>query len=208
VVKAAVSPAILSRLRLETRLEHTALEDVLDLMNTELTRQAYCYRLKVFYGFYAPFEEALKLRLENMRFPDELANRLDKTALLRNDLNYLGVDLENISTCQKLPRLEFITEILGSIYVVEGATLGGRIITKHVKDTLNIWPTNGGSFFQGYGDATAMMWQGMRQLLVNGAHNASAENAIVASAIETFTALRNWSETSLNQEALQYKVGQ
>ena len=184
MVKTAVSSAILSRLRLETRLEHTALEDVLDLMNTELSRQAYCYRLKVFYGFYAPFEAALKLRLENMRFPDELADRLDKTALLRSDLNYLGVNPEKIATCQKLPGLEFATEILGSIYVVEGATLGGRIITKHVKDTLNILPTSGGSFFQGYGDATAMMWQGMRQLLVDGAINASAEDAIVGSAIE------------------------
>jgi heme oxygenase (biliverdin-IX-beta and delta-forming) len=162
----------------------------------------------VFYGFYAPFEEALKLRLENLRFSDELSTRLDKTALLRNDLNYLGVSPENIATCQMLPRLEFATEILGSIYVVEGATLGGRIITKHVKDTLNILPTSGGSFFQGYGDATAMMWQGMRQLLVNGANNPSAENAIVASAIETFTALRNWSETSLNQQVPHYKVGQ
>jgi heme oxygenase (biliverdin-IX-beta and delta-forming) len=181
-------------------------------MSVDLDREAYCDRLQMFYGFYAPFEATLKLRLEVMPLCDKLADRLNKTALLKSDLRHLGIDSKNIPQCQKLPRLEFATEILGSIYVVEGATLGGRIITKHVQDTLNILPISGGSFFQGYGDATAMMWHGMRQLLVDAASSVTAENAIVASAIETFAALRHWcqcrSQTSLNQQILQYKVGQ
>jgi heme oxygenase (biliverdin-IX-beta and delta-forming) len=211
VNEATISPAILSRLRIETRREHTALEDVLDLVNTELSRDAYRSRLQTFYGFYAPLEAALKLRLQGIRFPsdlgNELANRLHKTALLKSDLDHFGVDSEKLPRCQNLPSLKSVAEILGSIYVVEGATLGGRIITKHVRETLNILPTSGGSFFQGYGDATASMWQGMRQLLVNAADNVLAENAIIASAIETFSTLRIWSETCADQHTLQYKVG-
>jgi heme oxygenase (biliverdin-IX-beta and delta-forming) len=203
MIEARGSPAILSRLRIETRHEHTALENELDLMNTELSRDAYRYRLQTFYGFYAPLEAALKLSLQGIRFSsdlgNELANRLNKTALLKGDLDHFGVDSEKLPRCQNLPSLKFVAEILGSIYVIEGATLGGRIITKHVQDTLNILPTSGGSFFQGYGDATAIMWQGMRQLLVNAADNVLAENAIIASAIETFSTLRIWPEVCADQ---------
>jgi heme oxygenase (biliverdin-IX-beta and delta-forming) len=206
VIEAMVSPSILTRLRLETRQEHTALEDVLDLMNKDLSRNTYRYRLQVFYGFYAPFETALKLCLDEVHLTNDLANRLNKTSLLKGDLHHFGVDSKNLPTCQKLPPLKLAAEILGGIYVVEGATLGGRIITKHVQDTLNILPATGGSFFQGYGDATAMMWQGMRQLLVSAASDVQTENAIVASAIETFSMLRIWSEAYLDQLTLQLKV--
>jgi heme oxygenase (biliverdin-IX-beta and delta-forming) len=205
VIEATISPAILSRLRVETRQEHTALEDVLDLMHPGLTSASYCHRLQIFYGFYAPFEVALKARLQDIRFSDELANRLHKALLLKNDLAHFGVATENLPICRKLPSFNVPSNILGAMYVVEGATLGGRLITKHIQKTLNIPAEGGGTFFQGYGDATATRWQGMRQLLVNGADDVETENAIVASAIETFKALRDWSKACLDQNILTIK---
>ncbi len=62
--------SILSRLRLETRAEHEAVEQVLDLMSDSLTRQSYRPRFEQFYGFYgfygfyAPLENALQARVE------------------------------------------------------------------------------------------------------------------------------------------------
>ena len=52
--QASASPAILTRLRLETRAEHRAVECVLFLMGAALTREAYRLRLAQFYGFYGP----------------------------------------------------------------------------------------------------------------------------------------------------------
>jgi heme oxygenase (biliverdin-IX-beta and delta-forming) len=79
--------------------------------------------------------------------------------------------------------------------VMEGATLGGRMITRHVQATLGIALDTGGSFFEGYGANTATMWQTMRQLLVSGAPDVQSENTMVANAIATFACLRRWCES-------------
>ena len=198
--------SLLSRLRLETRDEHEAVEQVLDLMSESLTRQIYCQRLEQFYGFYAPLERALQARTQSLvdkagKFPlsdasfAALAVRLDKTAHLQQDLHRLGVPTHALPLCRDLPSLSSQAELLGCMYVMEGATLGGRMITQHVRATLGVTPMTGGSFFDGYGDDTARMWQGMRQLLVSASSDTETENAIVINAIATFASLLRWCET-------------
>lgn len=196
----APSP-ILSRLRLETRGEHDAVERVLDLLGVSLTKEHYRQRLEQFYGFYAPMEKALQLR--ELTLPPAtrvaLAGRLNKTALLRQDLQNLGARTEALPLCRNLPPLGTQAEVLGCVYVMEGATLGGRIITQHIRAALGITAITGGSFFEGYGDDTGMMWQGMRQLLVNGAPDTETENTIVTNAVTTFARLRGWCESLQKQ---------
>ncbi|WP_372828602.1 biliverdin-producing heme oxygenase [Polaromonas sp.] len=208
-----VAPSsILSRLRLETRGEHDAVEQVLDLMGGSLTHQSYRQRLEQFYGFYAPLEKALQSHGKSP--PDiadrphgaykpplseaissALAARLNKTAHLQQDLHHFGVLTDGLLLCRDLPPLGTQAEVLGCLYVMEGATLGGRMITQHVRATLGITPMTGGCFFEGYGDDTGRMWQGMRQLLVSGSTDTQAENSIVTNAITTFARLRGWCET-------------
>ena len=197
-----VAPSsILSRLRLETRREHEAVEQVLDLMGVSLTVQRYRHRLEQFYGFYAPLEQRLQAREltlpSNMRAA--LAARLNKTALLRQDLKYLGTRPDTLPLCCNLPPLGTQAEVLGCVYVMEGATLGGRMISQHIRTALGITPTTGGSFFEGYGGETGMMWQSMRHLLVNGASDIEAENTIVTNAATTFASLRCWCESFQKQ---------
>jgi len=205
-------PSILSRLRLETRGEHKAVEQVLDLMSVSLTPKGYRHRLEQFYGFYAVLENALQARGQGKSDPSAesilspatrsaLVARSNKTALLRQDLHCLGADLETLPLCRTLPPLGTQAEVLGCLYVMEGATLGGRMISQHMRAALGITPTTGGSFFDGYGDATGTMWQGMRQLLVSSATDTETENALVASAITTFACLRNWCESFQKQLA-------
>lgn len=202
----AASSSVLTRLRQETRAEHEAVEQVLDLMAPSLSRDGYCQRLKQFYGFYAPLEQALRAWDDCAKGPADhtglsismraaLDTRLTKTALLREDLACLGVSVEALPLCQSLPPLARQTEVLGCLYVLEGATLGGRMISQHVRATLGITPAGGGSFFEGYGAGTGQMWQAMRQLLVSGAPDASSANEMVASAIATFTGLRGWCQS-------------
>jgi len=204
----SVAPSsILSRLRLETRGEHEAVEQVLDLMGASLTPEGYRHRLAQFHGFYAPLEKALLARGEGKASQagewalspatrSALVARLNKTALLRQDLQHLGARTEALPLCRDLPPLGTQPEILGCLYVMEGATLGGRMITQHIRAALGITPTTGGSFFEGYGDDTGKMWQGMRQLLVSGSLDTQTENQIVANAIATFACLRRWCESA------------
>ena len=195
-------PSVLTRLRLETRSEHEAVERVLDVMGA-LTDSTYRQRLVQFYGFYSPLEAALQTRcakqsdshsLEVSQLPMFLP-RLHKSLLLRQDLHHLGVSTAGLAQCRALPPIQTPAEVLGCLYVLEGATLGGRMITQYVQATLGITPTTGGSFFDGYAGDTARMWNAMRQTLLSGAVDAQAENAMVASAIATFTCLRGWFES-------------
>ena len=200
IAQAAMPCSVLTRLRLETRGEHDAVERVLDLMGTELTREDYCRRLERFYGFYGPLEDALQIRCalsddHGGGATSQLATllpRLKKTAYLQRDLHYLGVETADLLLCSNLPPLETEAEVLGCLYVIEGATLGGQMITRHVRGTLCITPTTGGSFFEGYAGDTGGMWQAMRQLLVSGAIDRQTESAMVANAIITFARLRGW----------------
>ena len=209
----AEPPSILSRLRLETRGEHDAVEQLLDLIGGSLTHEGYRDRLKQFYGFYGPIEQALRTRCTSgHQRPGRSADvvwslaprqalllRLNKTALLQQDLHHLGVLTGTLPVCSELPPLETRAEVLGCLYVLEGATLGGRLITQHVRTTFGITPAAGGSFFEGYGDATGSMWQAMRNLLISSAPDTPTGNATVANAIVTFACLRRWCEPDESQ---------
>lgn len=198
--QAPASSNILTRLRVETRGEHDAVERVLDLMSAALTVGAYRNRLAQFYGFYRPLEAALQVRCalpEDCLAPGTLQlatllPRLNKTALLRQDLHFLGVLTDALPLCRRLPTIDTEAEALGCLYVMEGATLGGRMITQHVRATFGITPTTGGSFFDGYAGDTGRMWQAMRHVLVRCANDTQTEDAIVANAIATFACLRAW----------------
>jgi len=198
--EAATKYSVLTRLRLETRGEHDAVERLLDLMGAELTREVYCRRLEQFFGFYRPLEAALKTRCalpgkHQGGATSDLATlipRLKKTAELQRDLHHLGLETDNLRLCRHLPPLETRAEVLGCLYVVEGATLGGQMITRHIRAKFDMTPTTGGSFFEGYAGDTGMMWQAMRQLLVSSAIDSQTESAMVVSAIATFACLRAW----------------
>ena len=200
---ASALPSVLTRLRLETRSEHEAVERELDFMGA-LTDNTYRQRLVQFYGFYRPLEAALQTRcaeqsdscsLDVSQLP-LLLPRLHKSLLLRQDLHHLGITTAGLAQCRSLPSIQTHAEVLGCLYVLEGATLGGRMITQHVQATLGITPTTGGSFFDGYAGQTGRMWNAMRQTLLSAAVDAQVENAMVASAIATFTCMRGWCESS------------
>ena len=195
----AAASSVLTRLRFETRNEHEAVERVLDLMGA-LTCDGYCQRLVQFYGFYSPLETALQARCAKQSDScslqvsqlSKLLPRLRKSLLLRQDLHHFGITTADLAQCCALPPIQTPAEVLGCLYVLEGATLGGRLITQHVQATLGITPTTGGSFFDGYAGQTARMWNAMRQTLLSGAVDAQAENAMVASAVATFASMRDW----------------
>ena len=74
----------------------------------------------------------------------------------------------------------------GAIYVVEGATLGGQVITREVVSTLGITPMSGGRFFFGYGNDTGRMWTRTRESLARFAAQSDDTEAMIKGAIETF----------------------
>lgn len=180
---------ILVRLKAETKAEHDAIERVLDLTSEALTLAAYRERLERLYGFHRPVEA----RLEAVPGVDLHARR--KHPLLLDDLRALGTDdPERLPVCAELPPLAGPADRFGCLYVLEGATLGGRVITRHVARTLGVTPARGGRFFHGYGARTGAMWQEFGGALAAFAEAPASHDRIVAAAVATFRTLRTFCE--------------
>ena len=77
------------------------------------------------------------------------------------------------------------------MYVLEGSTLGGAIIARHVERELGLQVDTGCAFFRSYGRNVGRMWKefGARLLAVSGPET---DEIIIASANRTFEGLRTW----------------
>jgi heme oxygenase len=89
-----------------------------------------------------------------------------------------------------MPVLQNAASALGSLYVMEGSTLGGRIIEKNLLLRLRLLPETGGSYFAGYGKRTGQMWRDFLNRLATAPLTDVAQIKIGASA--TFDALTSW----------------
>jgi heme oxygenase (biliverdin-IX-beta and delta-forming) len=189
---------ILKRLKLATSSSHTALEDQLPLMHADLSLDAYRQFVGRFLGFYAPLETQLLASAHWPQLAFDYATR-QKTPHLRQDLLALGSSAEAVAAtplCAALPPLTTPEQILGCLYVIEGATLGGRIITRQLQTQLGLTPDTGGAFFDGYGAQTGAHWKAFCTMLTDNAdqdaNKVALHAAIVVSANCTFEALTHW----------------
>jgi heme oxygenase len=188
---------ILKRLKLATSASHTTLESQLPLMKTDLSLDNYHQFVSRFFGFYAPLESQLLAapHWQNLAF-DYQARQ--KTPRLKQDLLSLGSSPESLAVapqCTDLPEVTTPGHLLGCLYVIEGATLGGRVITRHLQNQLGLTPDSGGAFFDGYGAQTGSHWKAFCTMLSENADDVGdggRQEAIVAGANRTFETLTNW----------------
>jgi heme oxygenase len=188
----ATNRSILARLKDETRPEHDAIEQVLDLMDGTLTLAAYRRRLEQFHGFYRPVEERLQVLGGWGKHGIDLGAR-SKVLLLEADLRVLGAEaVENLPVCWELPDLTDVVNGFGCLYVLEGSTLGSQFISRHVQKILGVTPEGGGRYFHGYGEQTGEMWREFGAALTAFAVERETQDRIVENAIATFRKLRGW----------------
>lgn len=185
---------ILQRLKQETRSYHEQLERKLNICTEHLTLAKYTSILVRFLGFYQPVELLLSTFQQEHILYREIERR-GKTLWLLQDLKALGIadtDLTVLPTCADLPSLGTLYQALGCMYVLEGATLGGQIIIKHVQHVLHQDEHYGCAFFHGYGSDTGAMWRAFCELLVTQISNVEAEDAVICAASKTFTLFHQW----------------
>jgi len=185
---------ILKQLRSETHAQHSALESRIPLMDPAFSLENYRRLLARFYGYYVPLEMRLVAwsRAEARGF--DYAERV-KVPELERDLIALGDTVETIARlphCTALPRLATEAEGLGCLYVVEGSTLGGQVITRQLQKNFAITPDTGGAFFAGYGAETGSRWQEFGAMITSQALRLEQDDVIVASANRTFETLDQW----------------
>jgi heme oxygenase len=174
------------RLRDETASRHQTLEDRLDLLSPILDRDRYGIVLARFATIYASLEEQIDGALADWpELRDELqwAQRR-KAPLLDSDLRHLGIEPARVDLINLVTNAD---EALGVLYVMEGATLGARLMRPHMEALLA--PDRAGvAFFTGYGESGPAMWSSFRAVL--SAHEGD-EQAVVNGALATFDTFLN-----------------
>jgi heme oxygenase len=186
---------LLTRLKHETAACHTRLESALDLMRDDWSREAYVALLERFFGYVAAWESAARAHL-----PEHLHAFFDarrKAALLAADLDVLTGDAGRAATVPladadaRLPALDSTGRVFGSMYVMEGSTLGGRFIAPHVARLFDLANGHGNAYFDAYGPRTGSMWNAFRETAAATVPADQYDDA-VAAAIATFDGLHAW----------------
>ena len=185
----ATRPAILDRLKQETRVYHLALESHLAFLTEDVTVGPYRKLLAAFYGFYLPWEDAIRPWREEIF--GEAAPAREKTASLIEDLSFFEVAIDCLPICCQTPPADGLPAALGNLYVMEGATLGGRLIALNVERSLQLSGYRGYKFFSSYGINAGPMWRAFRKALTDLSTRANEEK-IIDSATAAFKSMRAW----------------
>lgn len=181
---------ILAKLKDATREQHEGLENTVNVMDQMFSMEDYKKLLTKFYRFYSSIEPEIdKVDLSETGYDFDERRKLPK---IEADLKNLGV----FETAQEMPRwngvppIENAAQAFGSLYVMEGATLGGQIINRHLKEHLGISPENGGAFFSGYGAETGPKWKEFMNIANTYAEDGTQDDVIIESAKQTFDSFK------------------
>lgn len=149
----AIESSLLVQLREQTRPAHLALEaqpSLQKLLSSQLTKKEYGQLLQSMSAFYQSLESELIPATADLleRHPDPDYRYLPRAPILAEDCRAL----ECASHVSAHPPIELRLNgnqgfLLGVLYVIEGSTQGGRLIARHLADTLDVNEKSGASFF-------------------------------------------------------------
>lgn len=180
----------INMLKQQTSAEHDRVEDSMRVMDGDLDLGIYVETLQRLYGFVLGWEQWASNSSD--AFVQALVHPRQRSELLYADLRFLSVGPH--PTTYPGPALSISSQahVLGGLYVMEGSTLGGQYIARHVEATLALSPGFGDSFFRGYGDATGKMWREVKEALT-AIPDAETEQVIFA-AKSLFRDFALWNE--------------
>ncbi len=173
---------------------HTRTEQMLLPHLTALhDREGYARLLRMFYGFFHPMELRIREHIGSDLLPDIDERRNSGSILL--DLRALGME-GSLPLAGRLPEISSVAQALGALYVLEGSTLGGRMIANMLRKNEALQLTEAHlHFFTGYREQTGAKWTSFLSLL-----NAQEDEAdrMASSARASFDCLSAWIQQTLH----------
>jgi heme oxygenase len=197
-VTAIYQRPVLAELKELTGAAHTELDDYLALTG-DITRDRYSRILLAFRDAHVALTtELIPHARELAAFGYELNGR-EKIAWLESDLAYLSADtFESTPARANIPSA---AAAFGAIYVIEGATLGGQVIRRHVIPKLGFAQPDGCRYFQGYGEKTGEKWKATREAIArfsdSTCQGAEVAQTMISSALATFKLFHEMSRLHL-----------
>jgi heme oxygenase (biliverdin-IX-beta and delta-forming) len=174
------------RLRAETAEQHQRLEDGMAFEQQLPDALRLQSILERFYGLQAGFNAVLARHLG-----DELLAGRSKVDLLRDDLMAVGRTTRDVPVCSAIGEVADSPEgALGVMYVFEGSTLGGKIITRLLKQS-SVWPEAGIRYFDPYGPEAGAKWRAFKQHLAT-IEDRKRQDRVIAAANATFAIVHDW----------------
>lgn len=178
-------------LRSGTAPEHADLERSLDLLDPDLDRGRLTDVLARMHGFWKSAESGLDTWAA--RFPADAGQvsweRRRRAGLFETDLATLGAAGADVGP--HLPAPTGTDEAMGRLYVLEGSTLGGALIDRHLATVPDLRGLRLRAFSP-YGPETGAMWHEFRRAARDRVAAGGDAATMVAAARQTFGALARW----------------
>jgi heme oxygenase (biliverdin-IX-beta and delta-forming) len=181
------------RLKRETAAVHQHLEAQLGLLDPSLDVHRYRRVLETFYGFYVPVEiDVTRLAAAELPLGFPLRARAE---LIERDLLALGLspaDLAALPLCRDRPKLSCVEDLAGCLYVLEGACLGGQILSPLLHRRLGLAKGSGATFFAGDEERTRPRWAAIVAWIDGLPRTGASTEKVVGAATATFDAFARW----------------
>ncbi len=183
-----------TELRHATAAAHERLHEVpvfAALAAGRLDLAAYVSLLGRLYGFHDPFEAAIDLA----RPPGLQPAEWRRAHLLQSDLAALG---QSDAAIRQLPRHPVVgsqwtpARSMGALYVIEGSTLGGRLLARQLDHLVPADGDCGRSFLLAGTDTGHVRWRDFCTALDRCGTDPASRAEMVAGAIETFRCFEAW----------------
>lgn len=200
------SNTIMSRLREETRELHSHAESrplQQQIARGEVDRERFAAYLGQLYLVHKKLESTLDLAksdnpiidrvstTDRMRVPD-LESDLRFYQLDPNGLEPGAAAMEFHDAIDRM-NAEDPVALLGSLYVLEGSTNGGKFLARVLRRAWNL-DEEGLSYFDPYGDQQPHRWTAFKSDMEDMGFDTDQQNAIVDAAHETFKAIADVSD--------------
>jgi heme oxygenase (biliverdin-IX-beta and delta-forming) len=188
----------IQKLRQETESDHRTVEGAVALMHQGLSVAQYVQSLQQIYGIVAAWEERAAELAPPWLQPTLTARQ--RRSLLERDLAWFGVT-ERDDRRPKLPKMNDLPSLFGTMYVMEGSKLGGRFIARHVETALHLSDGQGNAYFYGDGNRTGPMWKEFCEILKVRIPEDQTE-AVVFSAKAMFATFGAWMRGNLVMDGI------
>lgn len=192
------SCTIRDALRLHTRDVHQQLHEhshFVDLFAGTIDHARYCALMGLFYGFYAPLEQAIDRAQSGISDPRHRFRYPKRSQLLVQDLESMGHSVEDVDRTPMCPHLHDIVtpaSLAGVLYVIEGSTLGAAQIDRAAQKILSTDTPKGRSFWAWSRANNKDRWAAINAYLEHLDRADQSQSAIIQGANDTFQALSTW----------------
>jgi len=158
----------------------------LELLSNTVNEYIYCTYLTRLYSFVKGFEQYVYPTLSH-HFLN--INDRKKALFIEDDLKAQHIAIDKQTLLEEAffrNTYPYLYMAVGALYVLEGSTLGGQIIVKHLQKAMPRGFVNS-AYFSGYQQKTGSMWKEFLQQLTALPQSTLQEQQIITGAITTFT---------------------